>query len=80
MKCAYCGKEVLLYDGFECSFCGKFVCKEHRMPESHACKMDSELKRDKVIGGRIGKIMEKDNLEINKTAPPEKRGWKFWKR
>lgn len=34
-KCEYCGKEVLL--PFECLYCGKTFCTEHRLPENHQC-------------------------------------------
>lgn len=35
VKCGFCGKEVLY--PFECSYCGKAFCPEHRLPESHQC-------------------------------------------
>lgn len=34
-KCEQCGKEVLF--PFECSYCGKTFCAEHRLPENHQC-------------------------------------------
>jgi hypothetical protein len=34
-KCEFCGEEVLL--PFECSFCRKHFCNEHRLPENHDC-------------------------------------------
>jgi len=34
-KCEHCGKEVLL--PFECNYCGKKFCIEHRLPENHEC-------------------------------------------
>ena len=34
-KCEFCGEEVLL--PFECSFCNKHFCNEHRLPENHDC-------------------------------------------
>ena len=34
-KCEYCGKEVLF--PFECNYCGKTFCAEHRLPENHQC-------------------------------------------
>lgn len=35
MKCQQCGREELL--PFQCSFCKKFFCSEHRLPENHDC-------------------------------------------
>jgi hypothetical protein len=34
-KCEHCGKEVAL--PYECSFCGRYFCVEHRLPENHNC-------------------------------------------
>ena len=34
-KCQCCGKEVLL--PFECPYCSKAFCTEHRLPENHQC-------------------------------------------
>lgn len=35
LKCQQCGREELL--PFQCSFCKKFFCSEHRLPENHDC-------------------------------------------
>jgi hypothetical protein len=35
VECPVCGKDVLM--PFECNFCGKYFCEEHRLPENHAC-------------------------------------------
>ena len=35
LKCEVCGKEVVL--PFQCAYCSKYFCKEHRLPESHKC-------------------------------------------
>lgn len=34
-RCEICGKDELL--PFICSYCGKTLCSEHRLPESHDC-------------------------------------------
>ncbi len=34
-KCEKCGEEVLF--PFNCPYCGKNYCSEHRLPESHEC-------------------------------------------
>jgi predicted nucleic acid binding AN1-type Zn finger protein len=34
-KCELCGKEADL--PFQCSFCQKSFCIEHRLPENHQC-------------------------------------------
>jgi Zn-dependent protease len=35
LKCQQCGREEVL--PFQCSFCKKFFCSEHRLPENHNC-------------------------------------------
>jgi len=35
VKCHYCGKEVLT--PFQCTYCGRYFCGEHRLPENHRC-------------------------------------------
>jgi hypothetical protein len=34
-ECEICGKDVLM--PFECNFCGRNFCEEHRLPENHDC-------------------------------------------
>ncbi len=34
-KCEFCGKEVVL--PFQCSFCMRYFCIDHRLPENHSC-------------------------------------------
>ena len=52
-KCHDCGKEIIGLGGFECSYCRKIFCPEHRLPESHACEMDSKKKSAKVKTRRL---------------------------
>ena len=33
--CSYCGVSALM--GFTCSYCGKYFCNDHRLPEKHEC-------------------------------------------
>lgn len=35
MKCSYCGKEEAL--PYFCSYCQRYHCSEHRLPENHNC-------------------------------------------
>jgi len=35
LKCEFCGEEVVL--PFQCSFCSRYFCPEHRLPENHSC-------------------------------------------
>jgi Zn-dependent protease len=35
LKCEFCGAEEAF--PFKCTYCGKYFCGEHRLPESHAC-------------------------------------------
>ena len=57
-RCEQCGKEVLF--PFECSYCGKILCSEHRLPESHQCVgMPKEsgywYRKKRAMGGAIEK-------------------------
>jgi len=36
VRCDICGKDELL--PFICSYCGKSLCSEHRLPENHDCQ------------------------------------------
>ena len=35
MKCQYCGVDETL--PFDCTYCGKYLCADHRLPENHQC-------------------------------------------
>jgi Zn-dependent protease len=35
MKCQYCGVDEAF--PFDCNYCGKYFCADHRLPENHAC-------------------------------------------
>ena len=48
MKCYECGKDLVAFSGFECSYCGKTFCAEHRLPESHHCLMSERNKEHKL--------------------------------
>ena len=53
-KCEQCQKEAVF--PFECAYCGKSFCAEHRLPESHQCSnlpRGSEFwyQKKKAIGG-----------------------------
>ncbi|GAB4305327.1 MAG: hypothetical protein Kow0069_00950 [Promethearchaeota archaeon] len=39
VECAHCGKP-LTYLPFNCKYCGKSFCREHRLPENHECEGD----------------------------------------
>ena len=34
-QCSQCGSPTLL--GFTCSYCGRYFCTDHRLPEKHEC-------------------------------------------
>jgi hypothetical protein len=34
-KCDICGAEVTV--PFQCNYCGKYFCENHRLPENHNC-------------------------------------------
>jgi predicted nucleic acid binding AN1-type Zn finger protein len=48
MKCYECGRELVAFSGFECSYCRKTFCTEHRLPEAHHCRMDAGNKERKL--------------------------------
>lgn len=58
MKCEVCGKEVDL--PYQCSFCGKSFCSEHRLPEAHQC-----------VGLPQEPFWYQRQKIIKTTAPPE---------
>lgn len=35
MECNYCGKKEAM--GFHCHRCGKWFCRDHKLPENHDC-------------------------------------------
>ncbi len=38
-RCEYCKKKIeYKFDRFYCSYCQKWHCPEHRIPENHECK------------------------------------------
>ena len=34
-KCEFCGKEIAI--PYTCSYCGQYLCGEHKLPENHKC-------------------------------------------
>jgi|GEM_PF-4393277 len=36
-QCSVCGTEVGLASGYECNFCHRTHCSDHRLPENHYC-------------------------------------------
>ena len=34
-ECEVCGKDMFM--PFQCNYCGRYFCDEHRLPESHDC-------------------------------------------
>ena len=46
MKCQYCAVEETF--PFECNYCAKYFCADHRLPENHAC--DQLWRARKPIG------------------------------
>ena len=48
MKCYECGKELAAFSDFECSYCSRTFCAEHRLPEAHNCQMNAGNKERKL--------------------------------
>jgi predicted nucleic acid binding AN1-type Zn finger protein len=66
VKCDECGKELTSFSEFECSYCGRTFCSEHRLPESHACEMSARKKAAKIKSrkreqrpGGLGKFLRR---------------------
>jgi uncharacterized protein YkwD len=73
-KCEQCQKEVMF--PFECTYCGKSFCTEHRLPENHQCSnfpRESEFwyQKKKAMGGATGKegesYFEKEDKQRKKV-------------
>ncbi|MFB6203842.1 MAG: rhomboid family intramembrane serine protease [Candidatus Nanohaloarchaea archaeon] len=48
-ECSECGRKSM---SFECRYCGKKYCSEHRLPENHDCdSMEEELEKEKEESG-----------------------------
>ncbi|MHA1819070.1 MAG: AN1-type zinc finger domain-containing protein [Promethearchaeota archaeon] len=64
VKCAYCGKDID-YLPFKCRYCHKYYCREHRLPENHACTYEfreeslRELNQKKTVSAH--KILYSDD-------------------
>ncbi len=43
MKCQHCGGDAVLL--FKCPFCEGYFCREHRLPENHACPEEARIRR-----------------------------------
>jgi len=63
-KCEQCGKDVLF--PFECNYCGKTFCGEHRLPENHNCP---NLPPKAPLGPwKIGEIPQPKPIKEEKMA------------
>jgi Zn-dependent protease len=53
MKCQTCGQEVSL--PFQCPYCGRQFCSQHRLPENHTCpKIEfAQTQRQEAVGEAI---------------------------
>jgi len=82
-KCHYC-KRLIKELPFKCSFCGKYYCPEHRLPEKHKCRGLKEYKKQRheksekhrrswdYIGGKIDGIRKKEEDEQVKVIAKKK--------
>lgn len=74
--CTVCGKNLLMYEAFECDFCHLIFCAEHRLAENHNC--NSAPKRT-PLGHWKAKpdfddyVIESKVLGITKVKPKEKK-------
>lgn len=44
-----CKKKLNLVNGFRCSYCYKYHCEEHRLPEFHKCEYLKLIKNSNII-------------------------------
>ena len=57
-RCFNCKKKVGI-TGFNCSYCNKYYCSKHRMPEDHCCNVDYKKKgisKENLGGGEFKKL------------------------
>jgi len=62
VKCEKCGVDVDL--PFKCSYCGRFFCVEHRLPEGHECSEYWRVKIPRTTGA-------------TEPAPPRSYGFEY---
>lgn len=71
VNCSFCGKK-LDYLPFECKFCGKYFCTEHRLPENHACvgleKYKEEVKEGKYLKYEPSKVRKEIKIGEERIA------------
>ncbi len=61
-SCNFCGINAG-YLPFKCSYCGRYFCKEHRIPENHGCTMDRPSKAQTTQTPH--KIKQKSSVSVN---------------
>jgi len=45
-ECYFCGEKITGYLPFRCSFCGRYFCSDHRLPENHNCQELEEYRKE----------------------------------
>ncbi len=58
MECEECGEKTTM--PYECSFCGKNYCSEHRLPENHSCMGLSSYEKNIRKEGKLYKGSNKE--------------------
>ncbi len=58
VRCYFCGAEETLY--FECKFCGKNYCAQHRLPPSHNCTGIEQWKAKEPLSILKDKYLERE--------------------
>jgi hypothetical protein len=82
-KCEQCGKEMII--PYECSFCGRYFCVEHRLPENHNCpnlsprtSLEWKVEEKPIEEERMAWEGElhfiKESVEEQKVEKPKPRG------
>ena len=61
IKCEFCLKKQIIW--IQCSYCNKFYCMKHRIPELHNCENNSQdisnkdsLNKQAIICEKVIKI------------------------
>lgn len=70
-ECSKCGKQSM---SFECRYCGKKFCSEHRLPENHDCsEMEESIEQEKEESGKWFKEKEVKNPAPSQRTPTRQK-------
>lgn len=77
VKCDFCDEEVD-YLPFQCRYCGKNFCKNHRLPENHDCSF--EFKNNPYVVKKIAPHVETSYQDYTQSTASNREGFNRWAR